>query len=127
MSLQPWNEEDTLALIEWAANESVVAIKARQYADAEILQRGVAAIIGLGQIAMTNDPRLNKWLDFRLSEISYPLREKRIFGSIVEVQRSRVINSLVLLTKFFESLPDTVTIGEKLVLPEPFDENGVFW
>ncbi len=80
MSLQRW-EEDTLALIEWAANESVVAIKARQYTDAEILQRGVVAIVGLSQMAMTNDPRLNKWLDFRLSEISYPLRKKKEYSA----------------------------------------------
>lgn len=125
MSLQRWTEEDTLALIAWAANESIAAIKTGQYQDAEILQQGVATIIGLGQIAITNDSRLNKWLDFRLSEISYPLRDQIIFGSIVE--RNRIIKSLVLLTKFFESLPDTYTLGEKVVLPEPFDENSVLW
>ena len=127
MSLQRWEEEDTLALIKWVASESIVAIKSGQYTDAEILQRGVAAIIGLGQHAKTNDPRFNKWLDFRLSEISYPLREIRSFGSIVDAERNRIINALFLLTKFFEGLPDKVAVGEKMVLPEPFDENSVFW
>ena len=125
MSLQRWTGDDTLALIEWAANESIIAIKDGQDNDAEKLQRGVAAVIGLGQCVRTNDSRVEKWLDYRLSEISYPLRDKRDIDSIVE--RGKIINSLVLLTKFFEGLPDCLTLGEKLSLPEPFDENSVIW
>jgi hypothetical protein len=125
MSLQSWEDEDVLALIEWAANESIDAINDGQYTDAEALQRGVAAIIGLSYTVAIGESRSTKWLEFRLSQVSYPIRERRRSGATVE--RRLVIESLVLLTKFFEGLPDVLTIGEKLVLPEPFDENSVCW
>jgi hypothetical protein len=125
MSLQRWTDEDTFALIEWAADESIAAIKAKQYADAEILHRGIATIIGMGQMLITNDSRLKKWLDLKLSIISYPLGDKSSLCSIVE--RNNIVNSLDLLTKFFERMPDMITIGEEIVLPEPFDEKSIFW
>ena len=125
MSLQRWTEEDTLALIEWSANESVIAIKEGKYSYAEKLHRGVAAIIGIGQMATTNDSRLNKWLDFRLSQISYPLRDNRL--PILNTDRSHILESLTLLTEFFENQPEIWKLGDRIVLPEPFDEGSVFW
>ena len=99
MSLQRWTDEDTFALIGWAADESIAAIKAGQYADAEILHRGIAAIIGMGQMLMTNDSRLNKWLDLKLSIISYPLRDKSSLCSIITVTCSSLLHWILSAVK----------------------------
>jgi hypothetical protein len=106
MNSPSWTEEDTLLLIDWCANEKVIAIKAQQYTDAKVIQRGVTAIMDAGLFKTINDSRLNKWLDFRLSEISYSLRDKQVLD--LKIVRSYIIHSLALLINFLESLPEAL-------------------
>jgi hypothetical protein len=130
VSLQRWEIDDTLILIDWAANESAAAIKAGKNLDAAKLLRGAAAVIGLGENAMTTDSRLRKWLDFRMSEVSYPLRDYKRNGSGMDsIQRQRILTSLDMLAKYYKNNDESSvhTLGEEIVLPEPFDENSVFW
>ena len=70
MSHQYWDSEDTIPLIEWVSAESIAAVRAGHFADAEALHGGVVAVIGLGQFAMTTNTRVMRWLDFRLGSIS---------------------------------------------------------
>lgn len=127
MSLQLWQEDDMVLLIEWAANESIFSIKAGQWRDAEIIQKGLLAIIGIGQEVWANDHRVNKWLCYRLSQVFYPLRDAKRFAEI-EVDRGSIICSMIMLTKYFEMRGDgSDSIGQEVVLPEPFDESKVFW
>ena len=109
MSLQNWTENDTLTFIAWSANESINAIKTANFSDAELLQRGIVAIINIGQGAIIDDPRLNKWIDFRLSEISDPLRNHRTLNT--EIQRTCILKSLSLLTNFIEGIPNVSTLA----------------
>ena len=103
MEFQNWTAEDTLVLIEWCTYESLAAIKSEQYREAEVLQKGVSTIMGMGQMHAVNDSRLNKWIDFRLSEIRDSLREYRSLELATE--RSHTLKSIALLTRFIEGLP----------------------
>lgn len=131
MSRQPWEEEDLLTLIEWVASESIAAIQSGKYHEAYILQAGAAAIISHWDRAPTTDPRVNTWLNWKMSFNSL-LRDFRQ-GRMMEVDaRNEIINSLELLIKFEliknkEVMPYEAVwaIGEEYLLPESFDESNI--
>ena len=120
MSHQYWDDEDTIALIEWVSAESIAAFRAGHFADAAALHEGVIAIIGLGQFAMSTNTRVMRWLEFRLGSIRDQLRQHRLLG--VTPERRKITDSLALLKKFFDHIPNEVGIDDNIELPEPFNE-----
>ncbi len=92
---------DISKLIEWCHHESILAVKTGQDLDAEVLQKSVASLIDIGQLQKLNDSRLNQWLDFRLTEIIELFEDYKSLA--LGIEKSHMLKSLLLLSKFVES------------------------
>jgi hypothetical protein len=120
MSHQYWDDEDTIALIEWVSAESIAAFRAGHFADAAALHEGVIAVISLGQFAISSNTRVEKWLEFRLGLIRDQLRQHRLMGTAAE--QRKITDSLTLLKKFFDHTSNECGNDDNIELPEPFSE-----
>jgi hypothetical protein len=119
MSLQKWTADDIILLIEWASVESIEAIKQGRFSDVTAIHQGIAAIVHLGEECFSLDSPANKWLDLQLAEFSCLLRETQYTRSVIK--KETTLAKLILMTKFYKSLPDVLLVGQEISLPESFD------